>query len=141
AVDRLLPIEHGVAAVAALAFRRVGPHHVAHAAHGGIERMDRLDLLAHQPAHVRRQRATAARAQSAEPGIGALRLDDGVEVAAISDVERKRAEAWDVDAYGFRRQIARHIADAHALHALAALHVTHLDLAGRRFGNEPAGRA
>ena len=48
AIDGFVAIEHSVAAMRAFAFRRIGPEHVADAANGRIERMHRLELLAHQ---------------------------------------------------------------------------------------------
>lgn len=47
AVDRLLAIEDGVAAMGALTLGLVGPHDVIDAADAGLLGMDGLDLLAH----------------------------------------------------------------------------------------------
>ena len=67
-----------------------------------------------------------------------LRLDDGVEIAAIGDVDRDLAELRALDRQPFGIQEGRHIGDAHLLDVVAVLPVLGDHQPGRRV--EPRAR-
>src|SRR5690606_21970182 len=80
-------------------------------------------------------------AQIIQPGVGALRLDDGVVVAAVGDIDRQRTEARDIDLDPLGRQIGRHIADAHRGHAIALGLIGDVQHARRNLDLQPPRRA
>src|SRR3546814_14111631 len=80
---------------------------MAHPADRGVERVDRLDRGADGLANPRAEREDATRTEIIETAIAALRPDDGVEIAAISDIDRQRADAVDIDADAAARAIER----------------------------------
>ena len=63
----------------------------------GVLRVDEFVLLVDQPADDRREALNVERRDVVEAAIRLLRLDDGVEVAAIGDVEDDAAETGHVD--------------------------------------------
>ena len=75
-----------------------------------------------------------------EVRIEGLRLDDGVEIAAIGDVDAQRAEALDLDLVILAVEERRHIGDAHRVDEGAVLRIARLDEAGRRVEPEQARR-
>ena len=102
--------------------------------------MHGLDLLVQQPAHDRREAQHVAGRHRFEAGEVLLRLEDGVEVAAIGDVEHQLAHARHVDRDLARRQIGGDIGDAHAVDEAAVLLVARHHPAGRRIEIEHARR-
>ena len=120
--------------------RLAGPHDVAHALDGRVLRMHRMDLVVEQPAHDRRQPQHVARRHRFEAGKILLRLEDGVEVAAVGDVEHQLAHARHVDGDLAGRKIRGDVGDAHAFDEAALLLVARHHAAGRRIDVERARR-
>ncbi len=141
AVDGTLTIEDCVAAIGAFSFWLVGPQDVADAANGRIQRMDRfidgLDQFADGAAELDQARG----AQVVETGIGALRFDDGVVVAAVGHINRQPAEAWHVDLDAGLGQVGRYISDLDRRHPAGSGGIIDVDDTGRYFQLELAGRA
>ena len=102
--------------------------------------MDRLDLVVDQPPHDRRQAQHVVRRHRLEAREVLLRLEDGVVVAAIGDVERELSDARHVDDHVGRRQIGRDVGDAHAVDEAVLLLVARHHPAGRRIEVEDARR-
>ncbi|MNL18124.1 hypothetical protein D3C87_1392560 [compost metagenome] len=119
AVDGLVAIEDSVAAVGPLAFRRVGPQDMADAVDRGLVRVHRMKDLAHALSHQAAQFDDAAGAQVVQAGVSALRLHDGVVVAAVGDIDLQRTKAGNFDLDPLRRQIGGDIADTDRRHAVA----------------------
>uniref|UniRef100_A0A0N5A080 LigA n=1 Tax=Parastrongyloides trichosuri TaxID=131310 RepID=A0A0N5A080_PARTI len=141
AVDGLVAIEDGVAAVGALTLGLVGPQHVADPVDRGFVRVHRVEGRPHPFAHQTAQFDDAAGAQIVQARVGALRLDDGVVVAAVGHVDAQRAEARHVDLDAFRRQIGGDIADAHRGHLVALSLIGDVQNARRDLDLQPARRA
>ncbi|GAB7553355.1 hypothetical protein NRB_28610 [Novosphingobium sp. 11B] len=133
AVDRLVAVEHRIASVRAVMLRLVGPEDMADPANGGVERMDRLELRTHRFAHAVAEFDDTRRAQIVEAGVRALRLDDGVVVAAIGDVDGERANALHVHFDAARGDIGGDIGDPHRSDLCAFHFVSDLDGAGGHF--------
>jgi hypothetical protein len=131
AVDRLVAIEDGVAAMGARVPRCAGPLDVAHAADRCILGMHDLDRIAHQLADDRAEAQDIARRQRFQTAKVLLGVDDGVEVPAIGDIHGKLAEPRHVDHNAFRREVRGHVMNAHAIHEAALPPV---------FGDHPARR-
>src|SRR3546814_8840209 len=75
-----------------------------------------------------------------EPGIAALRLDDRIIIAAISDVDGKRADALDLDLDIARGDIGGNIDDADRRHLVAIGVIGDVDDPPRNLDLQPAGR-
>ena len=67
-----------------------------------------------------------------------LRLDDGVEIAAIGDVDDDLAQALDLGRQPLGIEEAGHVGEAHLLDEAALLAVGDVDLAGRRVDRQLA---
>src|SRR3546814_6990277 len=100
---------------------------MAHPADRGVERVDRLDRGADGLANPRAEREDATRTEIIETAIAALRLDDGVEIAAISDIDRQRADAVDIDPDAARRDIGRHVGQPDRGDAIARCPISDID--------------
>src|SRR3546814_5410095 len=109
AIDRAVTVKDGIAPIRPIALGRIGPEDMAHPADRGVERVDRLDRGADGLANPRAEREDATRTEIIETAIAALRLDDGVEIAAISDIDRQRADAVEIDPDAARRDTGRHV--------------------------------
>ena len=96
-VDGLVAIEDGITAVGSFTLRYVGPEQVGDAANGRVERMHRGEGFAQERADHGGKLEDARSTEGVQPGIGTLRLDDGVEISAIGHIDRQRAEIGDVD--------------------------------------------
>src|SRR6185437_1096250 len=92
AVDGALAVEHRVAGMRARVARRAGPLHVADACDRGIVRMRERDRRVDALAYDRGEPQDGVGRYCLQPRIVLLRLDDGVEIAAIGDVEHDLAE-------------------------------------------------
>ena len=88
AVDRLVAVEDGVAGVRAGHRRLAGPQHVRQPADPGILRMDELVFFVEPRPHHRAPGDEIAGRMIGHVAEVLLRLDDGVEIAAIGDVDR-----------------------------------------------------
>src|SRR3546814_21028527 len=84
-----------------------------------VERMHRFEFFPHRLPNPPAQFDQAGGAHVVEPGIAALRLDDRIIIAAISDVDGKSADALDFDLDIARGDIARDVDDAHRRHLVA----------------------
>src|SRR3546814_15271898 len=62
-----------------------------------VERVHRFEFFPHRLPDQPAQFDQAGGPHIVEPGIAALRLDDRIIIAAISDVDGKRADALDLD--------------------------------------------
>jgi hypothetical protein len=74
-------------------------------------------------------------------GIGPLRLNDGVEIAAIGDVDRERSEVRHLDRDALPIQPAGDVADPHGPDPRAVLHIVQFDRPRRDLGDDLARRA
>src|SRR5262249_8899598 len=95
---------------------------------------------AHRLADDRGERQNARRTQLIQAPVGSLRLDNGVKIAAIRDIDDQRSKTGRIDLDRLLRQITRDIANAHALHANALFTIIELDLPGRHIGDEASWR-
>src|SRR5262249_43131084 len=120
-VDRFVAVEHRIARMRPRLTGLARPHDVAHAPDGRVVGMNRLDLLVHKTAHDRRPSQDVAGRYRLQAGEILLRLDDGVEVTAIGDVEHQLAHARDVDRDLARRQVRGDVGEAYAFDETAVL--------------------
>ena len=111
AVDRLLAVEHRIACIRLRVVRRAGPEHVAEPVDGRVLGVDELVFLVDQAAHHRREALDVEGSQAVETGIGRLRFDEGVEIAAIGDVEDEAAELRHVDLEALPVEEGGHVAE------------------------------
>ncbi len=68
-----------------------------------------------------------------------LRLDNGVEIAAIGDVDNDLAKSLDLGGKTFGMQEGRHIGQPHLLDEAPVLAVDDVDLARRRLDRQLPG--
>ena len=116
--------------------RPPGPQDVADAADRRILRMDAGDGFVQQAAHDGREAKDLARRELAHVAVVLLRLHDGVEIAAIGDVEGELADARAVDRHAFGVEIARHIGEPHRFDIFTIAPVRRLDQAGGRIESQ-----
>ena len=102
--------------------------------------MDRLDHVVEHLAHQRRQAQHVGGGHRLQARKVLLRIEDGVEVAAVGDVEAQLSDSGNGDAHVGRRQVRGDIGDAHALDEAALLLVARHHPPGRRVEVEHARR-
>src|SRR4029079_14455564 len=109
AVDRLVAVEYGVAGLSARIARLVAPLDVGDPADTVVFRMHRRDLLLRGAAHQRAQADEFTHRDAIQPAPIFLRLDDGVIVTAVRDIDGEWAETGHVDLHRLGMQIARNV--------------------------------
>ncbi len=93
--------------------------------------MHRLELFADQFSDRAAEFHQLRRAQIVQPGIGPLRLDDRIIIAAIGHIQRQRTEARHIDLNPLGRQIGGDVTDADGGDLRALLFILDMDGARR----------
>src|SRR3954447_20407809 len=139
AVDRLLAVEDRVAGVRARVAGLAGPLDVRDAADGRVEWVDGVGHLVEAPAQLGREAQEPGGRHLLEARIAGLRLDDGVEVAAVGDVDDELAEFGAVDPDLGQGEVGGDVGDADLLDKAVPLLVFGDDAAGGGVEEEAAG--
>ena len=118
-----------------------GPLNVGAALDVRVLRVDEARGLVDEAADARAHALDLGRREVGQVGVAALRLDDGVEVAAIGDVDPERPELRVHDLQVPRVQEGRHVGELHRFHVLADLRVLRDHEPRRRLEAHDARRA
>src|SRR5262245_38703277 len=140
AINRLVAIEDGIAGMRFRARWRARPQDMAETIYLGFLRM--LEAVALVQA-LAQHRAPADEVQCAIIGKVTevfLRIDNGIEVSAIGDVDRKRSKVRAFNLEPLRIEEGGNVGEPHARHVLALLRVFRDDGAGWRIELERARR-
>jgi hypothetical protein len=112
---------------------------MAHLGDGRVFGMGDLDGFVEGGAQHRRGAQQIADRHLRQPSVVGLFLDDGVEVAAIGDVDRDLPEAGTIDGHILSGQIGADVGQAHGLHEAVGHPVVRLNRTGRCLQTQESG--